>query len=173
MASMGRCIRRKRVYSPVMGRNVLRCAKFSGGGLGGILDKFPLPIDQVQAALVTGGLAVGGAVGARKIVGYVAPMLKMEGKPKVIMVLEIATGVMMGVVVGKYIGKPQIGMALAVGPVVLNGMALVGEFMPELAAPGIAGLGVVVDQESWVPEQMFQPGVTPGLQQEVAAPWVM
>lgn len=169
------CVRRKRVYSPVLGRNVLRCAQFSGdGGLFGIFDKFPLPIDQIKSAFVTGGLAVGGAVGARKIISYVAPMLKMDDKPKVVMLLEIAAGVVMAVVVGKYIGKPEFGAALAVGPVVLNGMALLGEFMPELAAPGIAGLGVVVDQEGWVPEEMFEHGVTPGLETQVAAPaWSM
>lgn len=168
------CVRRKRVYSPVLGRNVLRCAQFSGdGGLFGLFDKFPLPVEQIKGALVTGGLAVGGAVGARKIVSYVAPMLKMEDKPKVVMVLEIATGVVVGVLVGKYTGKSEIGMALAVGPVVLNGMALVGEFMPELAEPTMAGLGVLVDQDDWVPEAMFQHGVTPGLQKDVAPAWSM
>lgn len=169
-----KCVRRRRVYSPVLGRNVLRCASFSGdGGLFGIFDKFPLPIEQIKGAFITGGLAVGGAVGARKVVSYVAPMLKMDDKPKVVMLLEIATGVILGVVVGKYMGKPEIGMALGVGPVVLNGIALVAEYMPELAAPGIAGLGVLVDRENWVPESMFQHGVTPQLQQQAEPAWTM
>lgn len=186
----GPCRRKKRVYSPYFGRNVMRCASYggSGGGLMGLGGKFPIDIAQVKDTLITGGVAVGGAVAARKGAAYLIGLYDKVDDPKpwkpetklwVTRLLEVGGGLVLGVAVAKYAGQQDYGAALAVGPVVLNGFEIAIDLLEDIgegnesteglvydpalggyvnpAALGAGDMGVMIDQENWVPRSMFQP----------------
>jgi len=159
----GRCIRKKRVRSAATGKMVERCAKFSGGGGLAGLGALPFDLQQLQNTLITGGVAVGGAVFANKSVGYLAPMIKVDPGSNWIMALEVIVGLLAGYAVGKYAKQPDLGAAVALGPVVVNGLRLVGMFLAP--SGGVAGrrpnvrasksLGAVVPGGAF-PEWMYQ-----------------
>ena len=174
------CIRKKRVYSPVLGRNVTRCARFSGGysGSGAGLGAFPIDISQIKDTLMTGGLAVGGAAVCQKVVAYFAPKIDLDPDDKWANALEVVLGIGAGFAIGKYAGKPDIGAAIAIGPVVLNGMRLLGYLItppaPGEAAEEVSGhrrraLGVPVEAGQFPPEWMFQSRYMNQVQQQAPA----
>lgn len=193
----GPCRRKKRVYSSYFGRNVMRCASYGGSGGAGLMGfggKFPIDIAQVKDTLITGGVAVGGAVVSRKAAGYLIGFYDKPDDPKpwsagtklwVTRIVEVGTGLVLGVVVAKYFNQQEYGASLAVGPVVLNGFEIVIDMLEEMgdgnestagmyydpalggyvnpAALGAGGdVGVMIDQENWVPRSMFQPGMSGG-----------
>ena len=135
------CIRKKRVRSPATGKMVKRCAQYSGGGLGS-LGALPFDLEALKGTLLTGAVAVGGAVLAAKAGGFIVPMLKLDPAstmtPKWIMIIEVAIGLVAGYAVGKYAKKPDLGAAVALGPVVVNGLKVVGMFLQPASSP-IAG----------------------------------
>lgn len=131
------CRRMKRVRGK-NGKYVMRCAEFSGGNLGS-LGKLPFDLDALKGTLLTGVVAVGGAVLAAKGVGYLAPMLNIQPGSMWLMVLEVAIGLVAGFAIGKYTNKADIGAAVAVGPVVVNGLKLVGMYLAPAASSPIAG----------------------------------
>lgn len=136
-----RCIRKKRVRSAATGKMTTRCAEFSGGGLGS-LGALPFDLEALKGTLLTGAVAVGGAVLAAKAAGFIMPMLKLDPAstmtPKWAMIMEVAIGLLAGYAVGKYAKKPDLGAAVALGPVVVNGLKTVGLFLSPASAP-IAG----------------------------------
>lgn len=131
------CKRMKRVRNR-RGKMVKRCADFSGGNLGN-LGALPFDLEALKGTLLTGAVAVGGAVLAAKGVGYVAPMLKLAPGSYWIMVIEVAIGLLAGYAIGKYAKKSDIGAAVALGPVVVNGLKVVGLFLAPSASSPIAG----------------------------------
>lgn len=195
----GPCRRKKRVYSSYFGRNVMRCASYGGGAgtLGGLMGfggKFPIDFAQVKDTLITGGVAVGGAVAARKGAAYLIGLYDNVDDPKpwkpstkiwVTRLLEVGGGLVLGVVIAKYFNQQEYGAAVAVGPVVLNGFDILMDVLEDIgdgnestegvyydpalggyvnpAALGAGGdVGVIVDQENWVPRSMFQPELSGG-----------
>ena len=123
-----RCVKTKRVRSAATGKMIKRCAEFSGGSLGS-LGALPFDFEALKGTLLTGAVAVGGAVVVAKGVGYLAPMIKLDPASSWIMVLEVALGLLAGYAVGKYANQPDLGAAVALGPVVVNGLRLVGMFL--------------------------------------------
>jgi len=126
----------------------MRCASYggSGGGLGGGLmgfgGKFPIDIAQVKDTLITGGVAVGGAVAARKGAAYLIGLYDKVDDPKpwsagtkvwVTRIIEVGGGLVLGVVVAKYFNQQEYGAALAVGPVVLNGFDIAIDILEDIA----------------------------------------
>lgn len=178
------CIRKKRVYSPALGRYTMRCAEYSKGGIN--LGAFKIPgidINQVKDTLITGAVAVGGAVAAGKTVAYIGPMVKLDPASKWRPVIEIATGIALGVVVGKAANKPDLGAALAIGPVVVNGMRLLSGIMSTdtplagLRNRALAGrtrqsLGVVQDKAAFPPLYMYDNAFLSDAQNQVPV-WAM
>lgn len=136
-----RCIRKKRVRSAATGKMTTRCAEFSGGSLGN-LGALPFDLEALKGTLLTGAVAVGGAVLAAKLGGFIVPMLKLDPAstmtPKWAMIIEVAIGLVAGYAVGKYAKKPDLGAAVALGPVVVNGLRVVGMFLQPGNSP-IAG----------------------------------
>ncbi|KKN57097.1 hypothetical protein LCGC14_0565690 [marine sediment metagenome] len=181
------CRRYKRVRSS-SGKMIRRCADFSGGDLGS-LGALPFDLEALKGTLLTGAVAVGGAVLAAKAVGYIAPMLKIdpldkEGKPnKWLMVIEVVIGLLAGYAVGKYARKPDLGAAVALGPVVVNGLKVVGLFLQPGASSAIAGhygspsvrasepLGMTVPG-GYFPEWAFQSGYQDTINKQNPA-WAM
>lgn len=160
------CKRRKNVYSPALGRMVSRCAEFDKGGFS--LGAFRIPgvdFGQIKDTLITGGVAVGGAVITGKAVAYLVPLVKIDPASKWMPLIEIATGIALGVVVSKLTKKPDLGAALAIGPVVVNGLRLVTGILS--TKTGISGyyvrppvqsreqLASVIEQSGFPPEGMY------------------
>jgi len=131
----GKCRRYKRVYSPRSGKTVRRCADFGGGGLDA-LGALPFNLEALKGTLLTGAVAVGGAVVIGKGVAYVAPMIKVSLASNWIMAIEVIAGLIAGVGVGKYANQPDLGAAIALGPIVKNGLKLTGMILAPSAAPG-------------------------------------
>jgi len=121
---------------------VKRCAEFSGGSLGS-LGALPFDLEALKGTLLTGAVAVGGAVLAAKAGAWIAPMLKLDptktSTPKWIMVIEVAIGLLAGYAVGKYAKQPDLGAAVGLGPLVVNGLKVAGMFLQPTASSAIAG----------------------------------
>lgn len=148
MAGKGRtCIRRKRVWSDVLGRNVLRCAEFSGGGLGQ-LGPIPFDVAMLKDTGLTAAVAVGGAVVSRKAGDWLGKTFKMnpltpEGyRSNWLRLIEVGVGVFAGFGVAKFLDQPEMGMGVMIGPMVLNGVELAGQFLAAAPEAGpVAGYG--------------------------------
>ena len=181
----GDCIRKKRVYSLALGRYVMRCAEYDKGGIMG-LGAFKIPgidINQVKDTLITGAVAVGGAVATGKTIAYIGPHLKLDPASKWRPVIEIVTGIALGVLVGKATKKPDLGAALAIGPVVVNGLRLASGIMStsvpmgQLRSPALSGarrqaLGVIQDKAAFPPQYMYDNAFLSDAQNQVPV-WAM
>lgn len=181
-----RCLRKKRVRSSATGKMVTRCAEFSGGSLGS-LGALPFDLEALKGTLLTGAVAVGGAVLAAKAGAWIAPMLKFDptktSTPKWMMVIEVVIGLVAGYAVGKYAKQPDLGAAVALGPVVVNGLKVAGMFLQPAASSAIAGhyadqaraaaerLGAVVPGGQF-PEWMYQSEYMNQIKNQVPA-WAM
>lgn len=180
-----RCLRTKRVRSSATGKMVTRCAEFSGGSLGS-LGALPFDLEALKGTLLTGAVAVGGAVLAAKAGAWIAPMLKFDptktSTPKWMMVIEVVIGLVAGYAVGKYAKQPDLGAAVALGPVIVNGLKVAGMFLQPTASSAIAGhyaanaraaeqLGAVVPAGQF-PEWMYQSDYMNQVKNQVPA-WAM
>lgn len=185
------CIRNKRVYSPRLGRNVIRCAEFSGGGTSlGSLGALPISLEQIKSTALTGAVACGGAVVANKAMAYFAPMIKLDPlnpkDQKWIGALEVLTGIGLGYGIGKFARQPDLGAAVAVGPIMFNGLKVLGYLITppikkekEEAVSGYyppavpAGdLGVTIPQDQWPPAWMYESPYLDQARQQAPA-WAM
>lgn len=182
-----RCKRRKKVRAKG-GKMVWRCAEFSGGDLGS-LGAIPFDLDQLKGTLLTGAVAVGGAVLAAKATGYIVDMIKLDPAKKStltwVMVIQVMIGLLGGYAVGKYMKKPDLGAAVALGPVVVNGLKVVGMVLqPKPASNAISGhyaggapvnttegLGMTVPG-GYFPEWAYQSQYQDQINQQVPA-WAM
>lgn len=163
-STMG-CVKTQKVFSPALGRMVVRCAEYDKGGLS--LGAFRIPgvdFGQIKDTLITGGVAVGGAVITGKTVGYLVPLVKIDPASKWMPIIEIGTGIILGVVVSKLTKKPDLGAALAIGPVVVNGLRLVTGILATDKGMGRLGrppvytreqLASVIEQGAFPPETMY------------------
>lgn len=169
------CKRKKRVYSAALGREVLRCAEYDKGGLS--FGAFRIPgvnIGQIKDTLITGGVAVGGAVVTRKAVTYLAPMVNIDSTSKWMPVIEIGAGIGLGIVVSKLTGKADLGAAFAIGPVVVNGLKLVSGILAidnglgriRAAQAQAQALGVVQDMAAFPPGDMYDRSYSEAAQQQ-------
>ena len=183
------CKRKKRVRSASTGKMIWRCAEFSGSGGGlGSLGALPFDLEALKGTLLTGAVAVGGAVLAAKAGGWIGPMLKLDpalpSSGKWMMVIEVVIGLLAGYAVGKYAKKPDLGAAVALGPVIVNGLKVVGLFLQPSASSAIAGhyaggpnvraaspLGAVIPAGQF-PEWMYQSDYMRNVNQQVPA-WSM
>ena len=142
------CTRKKRVYSKANRKYVMRCANFSGGKSGkslGSMGALPFNIEQLKGTLLTGAVAVGGAIVAGKAVAYLAPMIKIVPGSKWIMALEVIVGLLGGYAVARFAKQPDLGAAVALGPVIVNGLRIVGPLLTPAGAP-VAGAPVRASQ---------------------------
>ena len=169
------CIQYKNVYSTALGRNVRKCAKYSGGGLFGGLGVLPFNLDQFKDTFLTGAVAVVGAGVSNQIVDrWIGPLFNTLPDSYLSMGLEVGLGLIGGWAIAKYTGKGDLGAAFSVGPVVYNGMKLVQQFVMPIGAPeeaaaevsGYPALGVTIPQEEWPPQGVFQNPYAQFLQQQ-------
>lgn len=135
---LGRHCTRMKTVRGRNGRMVKRCANFSGGNLG-TLGAMPFDLEALKGTLLTGAVAVGGAVVAAKGAAYIMPMLKLDPLSMWSWVIQIAIGLIGGYAIGKYAGKTDIGAAVALGPVVVVGLQAVGKYLQPTASSPISG----------------------------------
>lgn len=98
-----------------------------------------LDMKQIQDIAITGGVAAGGAIVIRKGMSYLAPLVKMNPATVTWRLIEMGGGVLVGYIIGKVAKKPEIGAAVAIGPIVFNGAEIIGKFLAPSLVPGMAG----------------------------------
>lgn len=149
------CVRKKTVFSPVLGRNVQRCARFSGAGSG--LAAFPISMEQLKDTGMTAIMAIAAALAVRRLADWAYGQTAIE--PTTLRWLkplsEAAAGIGAGWAIGNYTGRGDIAAAVALGPCVVNGMEqaamLIAPSVPPTAGYGYNPLGMIVDQERLTP----------------------
>lgn len=146
------CAEWKNVYSPATGGYVRRCARMarrrrSLGEIGqlslGNPGTLKGTLSDVKGVIFTSAVAVGGAVLTDKLFTLIAKNWNVTGWKRY--TAEAATGIALGIMVGKFLKRPQLAAAIAVGPVVLAGLKAAGELLNAgpLAPQAMAGLGMV------------------------------
>ena len=159
-----RCVRTKTVFSPVLGRNVRRCAEYAGPGLSGHsgLGAFPISMDQIKDTGMTAAVAVAAALAVRRLADWIYSQTSVD--PSTLRWLkplsEAAAGIGAGWAIGKYTGRGEIAAAVALGPCVVNGMEQAAMLIAPTATPTAGynyrgynprSLGMVVDQSRLTP----------------------
>ena len=158
------CVRKKTVFSPVLGRNVQRCARFSGPGLSGPagLGAFPISMEQLKDTGMTAIMAIAAALAVRRLADWAYGQTAIE--PTTLRWLkplsEAAAGIGAGWAIGNYTGRGDIAAAVALGPCVVNGMEQAAMLIaPSASTAGYGSqyrgydpnLGMVVDQAALTP----------------------
>ena len=107
---------------------------------------------------MTGGIAVGGAILTEEVFKRIAARYPMEGWKYA--VAEIATGLALGIAIGKILKKPKLAAIIAIGPVVVGGLRLLGTLVN--AGPFAAGgaMSGVEDMGLMTVEPYQQPMLT-------------
>ena len=161
----GKCERWKNVYSPQAGGMVRRCAQFSGAGILGDLGGTPAlgrgntlkaTFDDVKDVAVTAAIGAGGAIATDIIFDLLTENIEMlaglTGYQRAL--AEAATGIALGIVVGKFLKKPRLGAKLAMGPVVLAVLRIAGELLntgPFTGDRALSDVGMM-SIDAWRPE---------------------
>lgn len=124
---------------------VRRCAKFAGGlsGLGDIGQAGSLraTLSSVQGVLVTGAIAAGGALVTDEVFDKIGVSLNLTGYQRD--AAKMALGLALGIVIGKFLRKPKLAAAFAIGPVMAGALDIFNSLMGRPAIHGAAGLGLV------------------------------
>jgi len=144
-----RCVRWKRVRTST-GGYARRCAEFSGTGALGGLESFGQiktlrgTLASVKGVLITGSIAAGGAIVTEKVFDTISKQVELHGYAKEL--AKMATGVFLGIIIGKVLKKPQIAAAFAIGPVVAGVINIIhnllGEPPAEWEVPATEGYGM-------------------------------
>ena len=153
----GPCRRWKNVYSSTTGGTVRRCASFGGGGILGSLGGTPAlgsanslkaTFGDVKDVAVTAAIGAGGAILTDivfdQLVKNIEALDGLEGYTRAL--AEAGTGIAIGIIVGKFLKRPQLGAKLAMGPVILAALRIAGELLnagPYAADRGLAGMGMM------------------------------
>lgn len=170
MATRGRCKRYASVYNPVTGMETKRCVAWYGtsrssnlGGLGQTSLKATL--GSVKGVLITGAIAAGGAVVTAEVYKKIGGTLKLDGWMRDL--AEMATGIALGIILGKLTKKPKLAAAFAIGPVVSGGLKLFAHVMTEKE---LEGLGMTAFSPVNPYDSMYAPlyGANKGLGSQVA-----
>lgn len=130
-------------WNPVTGRMTRRCIRRSGsrslGGLGtlGQTKGLKSTLGSVKGLLITGGIAAGGAIITTKVYDKVGKSLNLAGWQRAL--AKMATGIALGILIGKFLKKPRLAAAFAIGPVVAGGLEIFGELMNGTSLGSVIG----------------------------------
>lgn len=157
-------------YKSVRGKRgyVKRCARFSGGGAGflgaisggvpalGQSNTLQATFGDVKDVVMTAGIGAGGAIITQivfdQLTKNIDALAGLAGYTRAL--AEAATGVAIGIIVGKFLKQPVLGAKLATGPVVLAALRIAGEMLqagPFAAGGDLSDLGMMA-VESYRPE---------------------
>ncbi len=159
--AMRRCVRYKRGKG-----GVRRCAKFSGGGgrggrrTGGILGglgqmpalgrttSLKATFGDVRNVAITAGIGAAGAIVTDMVFDQLTANVEMlaglTGYKRAL--AEAATGIAIGIAVGKLAKNPRLGAKIAAGPLVLAALRIAGEMLnagPFKAGGSLGDLGMM------------------------------
>ena len=153
----GKCKRWKNVYSPATGGMVRKCASFGGAGLLGGLEGTPAlgagnslraTFGDVKDVAITAAIGATGAIVTDIVFDQLTKNIEMlaglTGYQRA--AAEAATGIALGIVVGKLMKRPKLGAKLAMGPVILAVMRVAGELLnagPYAGDRGLADVGMM------------------------------
>lgn len=155
-----RCLKYRSTYSPTTGGMVRRCSQFGSGG-GGFLGSLGSGVPSlgqsrtlkatfgdVKDVVVTAAIGAGGAILTDIVFDQLAKNIEaignMSGYTRALM--EAATGIAIGIMVGKLMKKPRLGAKIATGPVVLAALRIAGELLnagPYAAERGLSDIGMM------------------------------
>lgn len=161
----GRCASYKTVWDPDEMSYRKKCRRKKSSGLGGFgavgfQKGLKASFASVKDVFLTGGIAAGGAIVTDRLFDIVQEKVKLEGYQA--SVAKAATGVALGLVIGKLFRKPRIGAAFAIGPIVLVALEIIHEITGETA-----GLGLMTMSRPPVynPESMYAdvPALAPAM----------
>ena len=150
------CVEWQEVYSPALGKYVRRCKRFApSGGVSGLgflgqldfLRTFGLEPETLKNTAITGLLAAGGAVLAKKAADWLSRVGKAEGEEERFKgalkdLVTVGVGIALGTLIGRTLRRPEWGFAFGVGSVALVGMRILGEMLGEEKG-GTSGLGII------------------------------
>ena len=97
-------------------------------------------IDAVKAVGVTAIIAAGGAVATNVIFKQIGPYLKLTAGSVEENLAKAVTGIAGGIVIGKFLKKPQLGAAFAIGAVTFALYNILVKQMPSLATFGYTSI---------------------------------
>lgn len=140
----GRCVKYASGWNPVTGRMSRRCIRRSGsrGGLGGLgtlgqTTGLKSTFNSVKGLLLTGGIAAGGAIITTKVYDKVGKSLNLAGWQRAL--AKMATGIALGIIIGKFLKKPRLAAAFAIGPVVAGSLEIFADIMKDSSLGAIIG----------------------------------
>lgn len=155
-----RCLKYRSTFSASTGGMVRRCAQFGdGGGLLGGFGGGGIPslgqsrslratFGDVKEVAITAAIGAGGAILTDIVFDQLAKNIEtignMSGYTRALM--EAATGIAVGIAVGKLLKKPRLGAKIAMGPVVLAALRIAGELLnagPFAADRGLSDIGMM------------------------------
>lgn len=147
MARKGQCKTYAKAWNPVTGKETRYCvARYGGtrsGGLSGLAgfgqtQTLKATVSSIKPILITGGIAAGGAIITKKVYARIGGSLNLSGWQRSL--AEMATGIVLGIVIAKVLKKPKLAAAFAIGPIVSGAIDIFANVMGE--APAISGLGL-------------------------------
>jgi hypothetical protein len=95
----------------------------------------------VKGLLVTGAIAAGGAVITDRVYEKVGKSLGLAGWQRSL--AKMATGIALGILIGKFLKKPKLAAAFAIGPVVVGAMEIFGVVMQKSPLGAVIGFDKV------------------------------
>jgi hypothetical protein len=153
-------------YDPAIGmyvRSKIKTRKKRGFHGFGELGKIDIrgTFDSVKEVLQTGVIAVVGSIVTDKVWNMVGKTLNLSETSKAL--ANILTGTLLGIIVGKVTKRAKLGVAFAIGPVVVGMLNLFGQFMTKV--PSTAGLTQVTFPGQFqralpLPQNMMTSGIT-------------
>lgn len=142
LGKMSKCVSWQTVYSPALGKEVRRCAKFAkfagAGGLGQLVPS----MDDITDTLKTGAIAAGGAIVSNLLINQVAKVVDLKGTTKNL--AQMVSGILIGMIGYRVTQDEKLSAALGLGPVVVGALGLIGQVLAPL---GGQGLGLVAIEE--------------------------
>jgi hypothetical protein len=143
-----RCVRWRNVYSPATGGTVRRCAEMARRRSSGLLgeigdvalgDPGPLrgTLSDVKGVLLTGAVAAGGAILTDRVFSMIASKWNVTGWKRYM--AEAATGIALGIAIGRFLKRPRLAATVAIGPVVVAGLRMLGDLMGTGPFAGLSG----------------------------------
>ncbi len=135
-------------------RRKRRARKVSGlGSLGSFGQARGLKgtLSSVKGVLITGAIAAAGAIVTDQVYEKIGASLGLEGWKRD--AAKIATGIALGILIAKFLKKPRLAAAFAIGPVVAGALNIFGDVM----SGGTSGLGLTSFAPVSAYDSMYSP----------------
>ena len=145
-------------YNPMVGGYTRICSpkrkksKSLMGGIGdigelGAFTSFRSTLAGIKPVLLNGAVAAGGAIITDKLFTKLDKEVINKDKVRIsgipLHLLEITTGLALGLIIGKVTRKPALAAMLAIGPVMVGTLRIFGELLGQPSLSGISPVGMM------------------------------